>query len=86
MNTINAFEKKEKDENKCENNDKINDLNIQYYEKNFLWEGKYFIYPDSIPYTYIHYDNKNYKIPKSEIEFINKYKKEIEIGRKKHYQ
>ena len=82
----NDIKNKDKTENICENKNKINDLRIQNQEKYHLWEGKYFIYPDSIPYNLIPYNNKDYKIPKSDIDFVNKYKKEIEIGRKKHYQ
>ena len=84
--TYNDTKNKDKNENNCEKKDKISDLNIQNYEKYHLWKGKYFIYPYSIPYNARPYDKKDYKIPKSDIDFINKYKKEIEIGRKKHYQ
>ena len=78
--TISKIEDEKKDEN---NNNK--DLTVEYYEKNYLWQGKYFIYPDSFPYTCIAYNNKDYKIPQAKIEFINKYEEEIENGRKKHY-
>ena len=82
INTINNIEKEERDKN---NNNSIKDLTVEDYEKKYLWQGKYFMYPDSLPYTNIPYNNKDYKAPQAEIEFIKKYEKEIENGRKNHY-
>jgi len=91
-NTINNIKNKdngkntENGENNSNNDDNNKDLGIEFYEKQYLLEGKYFIYPDSIPYICIPYDNKDHKIPQGLIDFMKKYKTYIEKGRKMHYQ
>lgn len=86
VNNIINKSNKDKGENKRENTEQNNDLNLQNLEKKYLWQGKYFIYPDSIPYTVVPYNTKDYPVSKAKIEYFKKYKKEIENGRKLHYQ
>ena len=59
---------------------------ISFYEKKYLLDGKYFVYPDSIPITYRNYNQSRSIIPKGKIEYLKKYRKEIIEGRKKHYE
>ena len=68
---INCFE--EFDKTKLEN-----------YEKRYLVRGKYFIYPDSIPFIYPSKEG-SYDIPKGLKDYLEKYKKKIEEGRRWHY-
>ena len=83
---VNNNQNKDKGENKIENIKQNNDLNLQNLEKKYLWQGKYFIYPDSIPYIILPYNTKDYPVSEAKIEYFNKYKEEIENGRKLHYQ
>ena len=46
--------------------------------------GKYFVYPDSIPFIYPSQDG-NYDIPKGLKDYLDKYEKQMEEGRKWHY-
>jgi len=57
---------------------------LEYYEKRYLVRGKYFAYPDSIPFIYPS-KNGSYDIPKGLKDYLDKYEKQIEEGRKWHY-
>ena len=57
---------------------------LENYEKRYLVRGKYFAYPDSIPFIYPSKDG-SYDIPKGLKDYLKKYKKQIEEGRKLHY-
>ena len=66
------------------------------YEKKHLFNGKYFVYPDSLPINYItikgtkknedkNNNNNNMKMLQEKKEYLEKYKNEINEGRKSHY-
>ena len=65
--------------------DEEESFDISYYEKKYLLDGKYFVYPDSIPINYRNFDQKSGIVPRGKIEYLKKYKKDIIEGRKKHY-
>ena len=66
-----------------ESNKKTELVTLEDYERSFLKNGL-FIYPDSLPYHECSIDEVPEPLPKGEIEFLNKYKKEIERGKKAH--
>ena len=66
-----------------ESNKKTELVTLEDYERSFLKNGL-FIYPDSLPYHEYSIDEVPEPLPKGEIEFLNKYKKEIERGKKAH--
>ena len=75
-----------KNSNKEKNKeDESNSHDITYYERNYLLEGKYFVYPDSIPINYRNYNEPKNNPPKGLIDYLEKYKDAIDEGRKKHY-
>ena len=78
-----SFEKDEFKKPSTEN--KSNSQDISYYENKYLREGKYFVYPDSIPIIYRKYNEENSPLPQGLIDYLQKYKDAINDGRKKHY-
>ena len=58
---------------------------LEYYEKNYLMNGKVFVYPYSIPVDYIPYGEKKSKISVGRIKYLEKYQNAIIKGRKSHY-
>ena len=64
--------------------EKFDETKLQYYEKRYLVRGKYFVYPDSIPFIYPSIDG-SYNIPQGLQHYLDKYAKQIEEGRKLHY-
>ena len=66
---------------------------LSYYEKNYLFNGKYFVYPDSIPFNYVTIigrkknsdSNNDKKISEGKEKYLKKYEKAIIEGRKSHY-
>lgn len=71
--------------NKSDNEEETKNETLEFYEKKYLFEGKYFIYPYSIPIHYIDSDKKDGVITKGELDFLNKYEKTIEEARNLHY-
>ena len=71
--------------NKSDNDEEIKNETLEYYEKKYLFEGKYFIYPYSIPIHYIDSDKKDGEITKGELDYLKKYEKTIEEARNLHY-
>ena len=65
-------------------NEPFDDNKLESYEQRYLLRGKYFVYPDSIPFIYPSKDNK-YNIPLGLKRYFEKYKKHIEEGKKFHY-
>ena len=61
-----------------------NETSLQYYEEKYLYEGKYFVYPHSVPIRFVPYGEEA-QFSQGEIDFINKYKEKIKKGRKKHF-
>ena len=61
-------------------NEKFDDKLLESYEKKYLWRGKYFVYPDSIPFIY-----DNSEVPLGLKLYLEKYKNIIEEARKFHY-
>ena len=61
------------------------------YEKKYLFNGKYFVYPDSLPINYITIkgkkkdNNNDMKMLKEKNDYVERYKKAIIEGRKSHY-
>ena len=58
---------------------------LEYYEKNYLLNGKIFVYPYSIPVDYISADEKEKDISEGRRRYLEKYKDNIIEGRKRHY-
>ena len=66
---------------------------ISDYEKEHLFNGKYFVYPDSLPINYITIigkkkdkdNNNDMKMIEEKNDYIEKYKNAIMDGRKSHY-
>ena len=58
---------------------------LEYYEKNYLMNGKIFVYPYSIPVDYKPYGEKKSKISVGKIKYLEKYQNAIIKGRKSHY-
>ena len=54
---------------------------LEYYEKNYLFYGKFFVYPYSIPMD----ENEEKEISIGKRKYLEKYKDAIIQGRKKHY-
>jgi len=54
---------------------------LEYYEKNYLFNGKFFVYPYSIPMD----ENEEKEISIGRIKYLEKYKDAIIKGRKRHY-
>ena len=95
----NSVTKKTKKQSNCEINDEkmqfdrnvlnnidenFDDTKLEIYEKKYLWKGKYFVFPDSIPFIYPSKDGSYHK-PLGLKLYLEKYKKQIEEGRKLHY-
>ena len=75
----------EMNNNKSDNDEEIKNETLEYYEKKYLFEGKYFIYPYSIPIHYIDSNKKDGEITKGELDYLKKYEKTIEEARNLHY-
>ena len=58
---------------------------LEYYEKYYLFPGKIFVYPYSIPMDYSTSDNEEKEISIGRKRYIEKYKNAIIKGRKRHY-
>ena len=56
---------------------------LEYYEKYYLFPGKIFVYPYSIPIDYSNSDDEEKEIGR--IKYLEKYKDAIIKGRKRHY-
>ena len=74
----------EEKEEKIGFDEKFDDQKLESYEKRYLLKGKYFVYPDSIPFIYPSNDG-NYIIPFGLKLYLEKYEKNIEEGKKMHY-
>ena len=59
-------------------------VTLKDYENYYLLDG-YFVYPYSLPWHEYPIDEYPPKIPEGELQFVKKYEKEIEIGRKIHF-
>ena len=73
------------DNNSNNNTKDVEEESLEYYEKNYLIQGKYFVYPYSIPVDYTPYGEEEKKFSKGRIEYLEKYKDAINKGRKLHY-
>ena len=58
---------------------------LEYYEKNYLFHGKIFVYPYSIPIDYSSSENEEKEISIGRRKYLEKYKDAIIKGRKRHY-
>ena len=58
---------------------------LEYYEKHYLFHGKIFVYPYSIPIDYFSTEDKEKEISKGMVQYLEKYKDTIIKGRKSHY-
>ena len=58
---------------------------LEYYEKKYLFHGKIFVYPYSIPMEYSSSDNEEKEISMGKLKYLEKYKDAIIKGRKRHY-
>jgi hypothetical protein len=66
----------------------IKEESLEYYEKKYLFKGKYFVYPYSIPFVYIPYEDLGKKKSESSegrIRYLMKYQNAILEGEKYHY-
>ena len=64
----------------------LSENSILYYEQKYLLDGKYFIYPNSIPFEYVDCNEKDRPIPDGKKDYLDKYHNEIIEGRKQHYK
>ena len=83
-------EKKERKEVKTskEKGLDIKEESLEDYEKKYLFKGKYFVYPYSIPFVYIPYEDLGKKKSESSdgrIRYLMKYQNAILEGEKYHY-
>ena len=83
-------EKKERKEVKTskEKGLDIKEESLEDYEKKYLLKGKYFVYPYSIPFVYIPYEDLGKKKSESSdgrIRYLMKYQNAILEGEKYHY-
>ena len=58
---------------------------MEYYEKNYLFYGKIFVYPYSIPMDDSSSENEEKEISIGKKKYLEKYKDAIIQGRKIHY-
>jgi hypothetical protein len=58
------------DNNSNNNTKDVEEESLEYYEKNYLIQGKYFVYPYSIPVDYTPYGEEEKKFSKGRIECI----------------
>ena len=58
---------------------------LEYYEKNYLFYGKIFVYPYSIPMDDSSSENEEKEISIGRKKYLEKYKDAIIQGRKRHY-
>ena len=58
---------------------------LEYYEKYYLFPGKIFVYPYSIPVDYVSADEKEKDISEGRKRYLEKYQDAIIQGRKRHY-
>ena len=58
---------------------------LEYYEKYYLFPGKIFVYPYSIPVDYISPNEEEKDISEGRRRYLEKYKDAIIQGRKRHY-
>ena len=58
---------------------------LEYYEKYYLFPGKIFVYPYSIPVDYVSANEKEKDISEGRKRYLEKYQDSIIQGRKRHY-